>query len=136
MQICKEALERNGYARPTNTLLIHCVGIGKTWLISLLSSRKIHLPRHPALRVLHDGKCAVFLLPSFPLTGFPSLLGGRVVALPGSRSLISSIARAPGRPAAPIPIHRIWNTGNPPTHPGEAERTGAVRPGQLGLLTF
>lgn len=73
----------------------------------------ILVPGHPALHVFHYGECAVFLLLLLALAMLPSSLGGRVITLPGSRSRVSGIARAPGRPAAPVSIHRVWNRGRP-----------------------
>ena len=69
------------------------------------------VPVFPSLLVLHYGERAVLLLPPLPLTAFSSLLRGRVVAFASSRSPISSITRAPGGPAAPVPVHSIWKTG-------------------------
>ena len=79
----------------------------------------------PSLLVLHYGEGAVLLLLPLPLTASSFLLRGRVVAFAGSRSPVSSITRAPGGPAAPVPVHSIWKTGTS-THRSQ-------QPRELGL---
>lgn len=60
----------------------------------------------------------MLLLPTVTLAGLPSSLAGRVVAFAGSRSLVPDVALAPGWPAAPVPVHCVWNAGRP-TRPSQ-----------------